>query len=75
MSFSSDNTAVATVAPNGLLTAVSAGNAVITADSGDKSRPCSVVGPEQSQPPTVDPEKPAESAVETGVAVDLAAPR
>ncbi len=37
VSFSSDNTAVATVAPNGLLTAVSAGNAVITATVGDKS--------------------------------------
>lgn len=67
VSFSSDNTAVATVAPNGLLTAVSAGNAVITATAGDKSASCSVVVVGTPQLPTVDPEKPAEK-VEIGVA-------
>lgn len=67
VSFSSDNTAVATVAPNGLLTAVSAGNAVITATVGDKSASCSVVVVGTPQLPTVDPEKPAEK-VEIGVA-------
>ena len=65
--FSSDNTAVATVAPIGLLTAVSAGNAVITATVGDKSASCSVVVVGTPQLPTVDPEKPAEK-VEIGVA-------
>ena len=67
VSFSSDNTAVATVAPNGLLTAVSAGNAVITATAGDKSASCSVVVVGTPQRPTVDPEKPAEK-IEIGVA-------
>ena len=67
VSFSSDNTAVATVAPNGLLTAVSAGNAVITATAGDKSASCSVVVVGTPQLPTVDPEKPAEK-IEIGVA-------
>lgn len=42
VSFLSGNTAVVTVLPNGLLTAVSAGNVVITATAGDKSAACSV---------------------------------
>lgn len=71
VSFSSDNTAVATVAPNGLLTAVSAGNAVITATVGDKSAVCPVVVVGTPQLPAVDPEKPVDK-VEVGVAGDSA---